>query len=259
MKIAVCGKGGVGKTTICGLLCRLLSKKGYQVLAIDGDPNPNLSFVLGMDVKEQVPPALSSGMLEKVESESGKTTIQLKDPLDKILSDYAVTASDKIKLLTVGQPDHAGTGCMCSSHATVREIVHAALTEEKHVTILDMEASMEHMKRGTAKYVDRMYTVVEPYYRSLEAAGRYYELGKELGVQQIGAIANKIRSKQEEDAIREYCNQIGLPLVAVIPFDSNIAEADLKGKYILDEAGDSEAVRGVQQLVDQLSEPKKAE
>ncbi len=182
MKIAVCGKGGVGKTTISGLLCRILGSKGIPVLAIDGDPNPNLALTLGIDPKAVMPRALTSKLLEVYEKEDGKKYAKLKAPLAEVMETYGIQAADNVTLLAVGQPEHAGTGCMCGIHTTVREIIHTALEESEQVTLLDLEASLEQMKRGTSKYVDVLLCVVEPYYRSMEAVARFQRLGKELEI-----------------------------------------------------------------------------
>ena len=251
MKIAIAGKGGVGKTTISGTLCRILGKKGIAVLAIDGDPNPNLSLVLGIGRDIKPPPPLSAdGVLERVEDPDGKRYIQLKMPLQEVLKTYGQTAPDNVTLLMVGQPDHAGTGCMCSSHTAVREVIHAAMTEGNQMTILDTEASLELLKRGTPKYVDTMFVVVEPYYRSLEAAGRFFRLAKELGVEKVYAIANKVQNTDDEAAIRQFCTAINLPVSAIIPFDTQITEADLKGQSIMDYAAESKAVGAIRDWAD---------
>jgi len=252
MKIAICGKGGVGKTTISGILCRVLGKKGIEVLAIDGDPNPNLSHVLGLSSGPPPSLPLSSKVLEKGEDENGNRYIRLGIPLSELISDYGIKAKDKITLLAVGAPEHASSGCMCSSHTTVREIINAALASKETVTVLDMEASMEHMKRGTSRYVDIMLMVVEPYFRSMEAAGRFAKLAKEMGIKTVAAIANKVRNPEELKAIHQYCAHINLPVMAVIPFDPNITVADSTGASIVDRVPDSEAVLQIQSLADQL-------
>ncbi len=113
-----------------------------------------------------------------VEAADGRKYAKLGITLPEVIDTYGTRTSDHITLLTIGQPEHAGTGCMCSLHTTVREVVHSALAESKQVTILDTEASLEHMKRGTSKYVDTIYIVMEPYYRSLEAGERFERLGK---------------------------------------------------------------------------------
>lgn len=251
MKIAIAGKGGVGKTTISGTLCRLLGRSGKTILAIDGDPNPNLSIVLGVK-KDHLPPALSTEVLERVEDPDGTRRIILKTPFDELLDTYGLQAPDNVHLLTVGLPAHAGAGCMCGSHTTVREIIHSAMAENDRFVVLDMEASMEHMKRGTARYVDTMFTVVEPYYRSLEAAGRFARLAKELGVKNVAAIANKIRTEEEKEAIIEFCAEIALPISLFIPYDAQVAKADLSGQSIIDYDENAELVKALKTLADRL-------
>lgn len=252
MRIAVCGKGGVGKTTFCGTLCRVLGKKGVKVLAIDGDPNPNLSLVLGMNADGEKAKPITSELMDKEEEMGGRKYIKLNVPFAKVVEGYGVEAPDNVTLLMVGQPDHAGTGCMCSSHATVREVIHTALEDNGYTTILDTEASLENMKRGTAKHVDVLFIVMEPYFRSLEAGGRFFRLAKELEIKKIAAIANKVKTPDEEAAIRQFCEKIGLQVDAVIPYDEKISEADNRGISILDYYSSSVAVAEINKLANQL-------
>jgi CO dehydrogenase maturation factor len=252
MRIAVCGKGGVGKTTFCGTLCRLLGRKGVHVLAIDGDPNPNLSLVLGMRADGEKAKPITADLMEKVEEMGGRKYIKLNTPFAEVVEGYGLDAPDNVTLLMVGQPDHAGTGCMCSSHATVREVIHTALGETGYTTVLDTEASLENMKRGTAMHVDVLFIVVEPYFRSLEAGGRFFRLAKELGIKKVAAIANKIKNQDEEAAILQYCKKIELPVEAIIPYDEKISEADNAGIAIMDYDNTSIAVAEISKLVERL-------
>lgn len=254
MKIAVCGKGGVGKTTISGLLCRSLGSKGISVLAIDGDPNPNLALTLGIDPKATMPRALTSKLLELYEKEDGKKYAKLKVPLAEVIDAYGIKTNDNVTLIAVGQPEHAATGCMCGIHTTVREIIHTALEESDQVTLLDLEASLEQMKRGTSKYVDVLLCVVEPYYRSMEAVARFQRLGKELEIKNIVAVANKVKNKEDEEAIRQFCAQTDLPVIAVIPFDSIISEADKGGSLDMNAIDHSPALQAINQLATDLFE-----
>jgi CO dehydrogenase maturation factor len=252
MKIAVCGKGGVGKTTISGLLCRIIGSKGIPVLAIDGDPNPNLALTLGLDPKATMPQSLSTKLLEVYEKEDGKKYAKLKVPLTVVMDTYGIKADDNVTLLAVGQPDHAGTGCMCGIHTTVREIIHTALEESDQVTLLDLEASLEQMKRGTSKYVDVLICVVEPYYRSMEAVARFQRLGKELEIKNIVAVANKVKHAEDEEAIRQFCAQTDLQVITVIPYDSFVAEADKGGSLKMDAINQSPTLLAINQLADNL-------
>lgn len=111
MKIAISGKGGVGKTTICGTLCRVLGRKGFDVLAIDGDPNPNLSLVLGLQTPGlQVSRPLNSELLKREEDSEGKVRVHLAIPVDEVIHTYGIAAPDHVTLLSLDKPDHAGTG-----------------------------------------------------------------------------------------------------------------------------------------------------
>ena len=253
MKIAIAGKGGVGKTTISGTLCRVLGKNGNAVLAIDGDPNPNLSVVLGIDKEAEMPKSLSTDIIERIEESEGKWKFQVKMPFQEILDTYGQKAPDNVSLLMIGKPEKAGTGCMCGSHTVVRELIHSALAhEEEQIMVVDTEASLEHMKRGTSQYVDKMYTVVEPYYRSLEAAGRFADMANQLGIVNVEAIANKVRNAEEEQAIREFCKKINLPIAVILPFDEQVTDADLKGVSIMDYDKDAKVVKAMEVFVQTL-------
>lgn len=252
MKIAVCGKGGVGKTTISGLLCRTLGNKGIPVLAIDGDPNPNLALTLGIDPLATMPKALTSKLLEINEKEDGKKYARLNVPLAEVMDTYGIQTSDNVTLLAVGQPEHAATGCMCGIHTTVREIIHTALEESALVTLLDLEASLEQMKRGTSKYVDVLLCVVEPYYRSMEAVARFQRLGKELEIKNIVAVANKVKNPEDEEAIRQFCAQTALPVIGIIPYDPVVSAADKGGSLNMQAIDQSPTLKAISQLADDL-------
>ena len=254
MKIAVAGKGGVGKTTISGTLCRIFAQQGKKVLAIDADPNPNLSMVLGLKPGSPQPKPLSTDILERVEDKDGNKSIIVKYPLQEVLDQYGQQAPDNVTLLMVGKPEVAGSGCMCGSHTCVRELIHTAMADESdRVTIVDMEASLEHMKRGTSQYVDVMLAVVEPYYRSLEAAARFADLAKDLGIKQIMIIANKVRNEEDEKAIRQFCTKMNLDLRLIIPFEEKVTEADLHGNSFIDYSKDNGVIRSLTQLAKELS------
>ena len=232
----------------------MMAQGGGRVLAIDGDPNPNLSVVLGIDKNSPPQKSLSTDIIERVEEGDG-WRFQVKMPFEEVLNTYGQDAPDGIKLLIVGKPEQAGTGCMCGSHTVVRELIHSALSSENNAAmVVDTEASLEHMKRGTSKHVDKMFMVLEPYYRSLEAAGRFAEMARQLGIKEVAAIANKVRTDEEAEAIREYCAKIDLPIAVMIPFDENITSADLKGMSIVDFAGDSAAVKAIQEFVQSLNQ-----
>ena len=158
----------------------------------------------------------------------------------------------------MGQPAHgsAGSGCMCASHRAVRGLV-AELTSFGEHTVTDMEAGLEHLKRGTARHVDMMLVVAEPYYRSLEAAMRTAALAKELGIQHIKVVANKVRNDGDMEAIQTFCEQHGMEIIGAVPLDDEMVEAERQEKAPYDFAPLSagvESLRKVAEAVDELAQ-----
>jgi CO dehydrogenase maturation factor len=137
-------------------------------------------------------------------------------------------------------------------HATVRSLIEAASTAEQDVCILDTEASPEHLSRGTARYADAMYAVVEPYYKSLETGRRMAVLAKDLGLERVALVANKIRDEQELAAVREFAGQHSLEIAGVVPYDENMPQAERAGVAPLDFAPNARAIAAIGELADRL-------
>jgi CO dehydrogenase maturation factor len=149
----------------------------------------------------------------------------------------------------------AGTGCLCGQHVAVQNIFgDRPGVSEGDVTILDMEASLEHLARGTVRHADVLLVVTEPYYRSLETTGRLVPLAQDLGIKRVGVVANKVRGVTDEVAIREYCARHHFEVVGVIPYDQGIVEADQSGRSLIDVAADAPAVAAIGALADRLWE-----
>jgi CO dehydrogenase maturation factor len=254
MKIAIVGKGGSGKTTLSATLARLLARRGFSVLAIDGDPNPNLGMALGVGAAEMARShSLPHSILKEHTNASGETEIVgLAQPIEAITSEYGVPAPDGITLLRNVQLEHGGEGCLCSEHITVRDMVGYLVERSQQYTILDMEASVEHMGRGTPRYADVLLIVTEPYYRSLETTRRLAPLARDIGITRLYVVANKVRGPRDEEAIRRYCAVHELEVLAVLPFDEEVLEAEQAGTPILDADPGSAYVKTVEQLLEKL-------
>jgi len=255
MKIATVGKGGSGKTTIAGVLARVFAERDQHILAIDGDPNPNLALTLGMsreaaDRIQYIP----SDIMRRAGEKDGVVILEAAYPHEEIMARYGHKAADNVDLIVMGKPAHgtAGTGCMCGSHKAVRGLI-AELTNIGEHTITDMEAGLEHLKRGTARNVDLMLIVAEPYYRSLEAALRTHELSEELGIPFIRIVANKIRNPDDRIAIETFCRQHGMTIIGMVPQDEALMEAERQAKSPYDFARDSAAVTAISTLADHIS------
>jgi len=255
MKIATVGKGGSGKTTIAGTLARIFADDGRSILAIDGDPNPNLALTLGMtraaaDSIVYIPSTIMKGIGEK----DGVIQLGPAIPKDDIMRQFASKAAQNVDLIVMGKPAHgtAGTGCMCGSHRAVRGLI-AELTNFGEHTITDMEAGLEHLKRGTARHVDMMLIVAEPYYRSLEAASRTYELATELAIPFIKVVANKVRTDEDREAIDTYCKQHGMEIIGAVPHDEALVEAEREAKAPYDFAPDAPGVKAIRGIADEIA------
>lgn len=255
MRLAVSGKGGVGKTTVAGTLCRLIGRTHHSVLALDADSNPNLALSLGLTREAShhltaVPATLGEWRTD----ENERAFVHLTVPIQQLKQEYGIPAPDNVTLLLMGNVDHAGVGCRCSAHAAARGIMGHLWQAEGAVIVTDMEAGLEHMGRGTTEHADALLIVMEPYYRALEAGLRIKELALDLGIPRIYAVANKIRSEIEAAAVRTYCQQHDIPLLAVIPFDEQILVAETNGRTILDTQPDSPFVQAIAVLASRLNE-----
>jgi|SRR5215210_511537 len=232
MKLAVAGKGGSGKTSISGTMARLLARSGHSVLAIDGDSNPNLALTLGIPAERMNSvPTLPRDLLQRTPN-----GLELSKSYEEVRSSHSLEGPDGTTLLVMAhpQPEEADTGCLCGMHRTVQALIDEVSNEQQDVTILDTEASPEHLTRGTAKYADAMITVVEPYYKSLETGRRMAALANDLGLERVVLVANKVRDEHERAAVEEFAEKHGLEVVGVVPFDEGMTNAERESRAPLD-------------------------
>jgi CO dehydrogenase maturation factor len=240
-KIAVTGKGGVGKTSFASLLAYILTERGQTVYAIDADPNATLAHALGLppELSAQITPIVE--MDDLIEERTGARPgeygrmFKLNPRVDDIPERFSVNHRG-IHLLQMGTVRGAGAGCVCPENAVLRMLVTHLLLREKETVILDMVAGLEHLGRGTARAVDAMFAIVEPGTRSIDTAHRIAALAADLGVESLWVVANKVRSPRDEAYIR---GQLGdLPLVGTLPYSDEAIEADMENRALYDAAPD---------------------
>ncbi|HVM00971.1 MAG TPA: AAA family ATPase [Egibacteraceae bacterium] len=244
MRIALAGKGGAGKTTTSATLARLLALGGTPVVAIDADSNPNLSFALGVPREEATQArGLPTSLVSRRLGGPGLT-----QSLDTALDRHAIVAPDGVRVLLMGMPAHAEEGCLCSAHATVSAVLEDLGTRQEVVTIMDMEASPEHLSRGTARHVDQLLLITEPYYRSLETARRMAALAAELPISRVAVVGNKIRSEGDAEAIGAFSERHGLEVAGYVPWSDAVTEADAQGVPLVERDPDGPAVQAIAEL-----------
>jgi len=240
MKIAVTGKGGVGKSTIIGMLARALAEDGWKVMAIDADPDANLGSAIGVPAETLagITPISRMSALARERtgaSETAGTHFILNPRVDDIPDGLSVEHAG-IKLLTMGTVDHAGGGCVCPEHTLVRTLLRHVLTRRRECVLIDMEAGVEHFGRGTVEAVDLLLVVVEPGHRSFQTARQIERLARELGISRIALVANKIDGAADERFVRTEAGD--LQLIATLPIDPVIRTSDRAGSCCWDLSGD---------------------
>jgi CO dehydrogenase maturation factor len=243
MRVAVAGKGGAGKTTISATLARTAARRGETVLAVDADSNPNLAIALGCE-PEVRPPTLPLDLVAR--RLSGP---ELSIPVADFLAQHTVAAPDGVHLVAMGAPGHVDEGCLCSAHAGVSAVLAAAGALD--LTMVDLEASPEHLSRGTARHVEVLLLVAEPYYRSIETVRRMAELAAELPIPTVGVVANKVRDAGDRDAIEEFCRRWELPLLGEVPYSDGVITGDRDRVPLADKAGEP-AGEAIALLLDRL-------
>ena len=257
MKIAIAGKGGTGKTTIVGSMARELAQRGHKVTALDVDPNPTLANTIGVSLASvEAAKTLPFDAFERVMLDSGGAVLKLNVPVQQVLDAVGLPGPDGINLVVAGRVEHAARGCNCATHAAVRAVLEA-ITEEatdSDVVLVDMEAGIEHFSRanGTLRYVDALLILVEPFYKSLVTARTVVSLSAELGIQRRYVVANKVRNENDLAAIKEFCRESGLELIATVPFDSAFPEAEGNETAPIDAAPDAPGVRAARALAQRV-------
>ena len=230
MKLAITGKGGVGKTTLSSTLARLYADEGRTVLAADVDPDANLGLALGLTEEEVNAIVPISKMRSLVEERTGanaankffKLNPQVSDIPDKFSKDI-----HGVKLLVMGTVETGGSGCVCPEHVMLKAVLSSLILRKDDVVIMDMEAGLEHLGRGTASVMDQFIVVVEPGARSLQTYEKVKQLAADLGIFKVSVVCNKVRSEEDRQYLRSKIPEEGL--LGFISYDTDVIDADRNG------------------------------
>ena len=243
MKIAITGKGGVGKTTFAATLARLYAEEGRTVLAADVDPDANLGLALGFpeEVLDSIIPI--SKMRKLVEERTGA------GPDNDIPDTYSKTYNG-VKLLLLGTVETGGGGCVCPEHVMLRRIISHLMLRSKDVVIMDMEAGLEHLGRGTCESMEQFIVVIEPGARSVQTYKNVKRLAADLGIRQVRVVANKVRSAEDEEFVRSKIP--AEDLLGFIHYNTEVIDADRQGKapYDVSQSATDE-IRKIKAILDE--------
>lgn len=230
MKLAVSGKGGVGKTTFASLLIRNFNELGKRVLAIDADPDANLAAGIGIENASEIVPIaeMKELVFERTGAQPGTIGgfFKLNPKVDDLPEALSVNF-ENIKLMRLGGVQKGGSGCICPESTLLRALVMHIVLARDEVVVMDMEAGIEHLGRATAKAVDKLIVVVEPGRRSIDTAGHIRKLAGEIGLNNIAVVGNKIRGPKDREFLENHLPDF--EFLGFLPYDDALIEADLNG------------------------------
>ena len=242
MKIAVTGKGGVGKTTVSAVLARLYAAEGKKVFAVDVDPDANLGLALGFP---------EEALEERTGADKSNTFYKVNPKVDDIPETYGKEYNG-VRLLLLGTVETAGGGCVCPENVMLRRIINNLVLHRDDIVILDMEAGLEHLGRGTTEGMDQFIVVIEPGARSVQTYRNVKRLAEGLGVKAVKVIANKIRNEEDEKFVRSKIPKEDF--LGCIHYDAEVIEADREGTspYGFSKAATDE-IRQIKETFDAMS------
>jgi CO dehydrogenase maturation factor len=232
LRIAISGKGGAGKSTIAALIAKELARD-EKVMLIDADPVPTTARLL--EINQEITPLAK--MTELIEERTGadvsRQIFNLNPKVDDIVEKIGIDYSDNLKLLVLGTIDTVKSGCFCPENAFLKAFLRY-LTRQRGILLLDMEAGIEHLTRGTTKNVDLLFVVTEPSQRAIEVVGAIKRQAENMGIgkEKILSIINKIRTEEEAKKTKELLEKLNIKTIAEIPYDEKIAESEREGAQL---------------------------
>lgn len=232
MKIAVSGKGGVGKTLISAGLAKGFAVRGLKTIAIDADSSPNLAVTLGLSAEQarKITPISENKELVAAKTNTGYSGVyRLTFSVDDIVRDYSILTPSGVQMIVMGTVHSMGSGCMCAPNAVIRELLRHLIVERDEAIVLDMEAGVEHIGRGTATYVDVLIIIADSNLKALEIAKRIRDLAKKAGMKTIYLIGNRIMNDNQKKAIISFAKINDLEILDFVPFDQGVIEKDMQG------------------------------
>ena len=252
MKVAITGKGGVGKTTLSSTLARLYASEGRTVLAADVDPDANLGLALGFSEDEVNSIVPISKMRKLVEERTGANSLNKFFKLNPQVSDIPDTYAKEIngvKLLVMGTVETGGSGCVCPEHVMLKAILASLVFRKDDVVIMDMEAGLEHLARGTASLMDQFIVVIEPGARSIQTYEKVKQLARDIGVTRVRVVANKVRDEEDEAYLRSRIPEEDL--LGMIHYNAEVIDADRRGISPFDVSAKAvEEIRAIKDRID---------
>lgn len=255
MKIAISGKGGTGKTTLAACLARYYAHKNYKVIAVDADPDANLASALGIDYKTALKITPLIEMKELIEERTGArpggygALFKLNPRVDDIPQKFGVDI-DGVRLLVAGTIKAGGSGCYCPENVLLKSLFRHLIIRSQEIVILDMEAGIEHLGRGTCENMDALIIVVEPGLRSIQTAWTVRKMSHDLGIKTLFVVMNKLRTGDEEKLIKE--NLGDFVILGKLPYSEKVRESDLSSSSPCD--ADREFRESIEKIASGLDE-----
>ena len=259
MKIAVTGKGGVGKTFIAGSLAGRFARQGRPVIAIDADPSPNLGISLGLSPEDAgtiVPLAENEELIRLKTGTAYAGVFRLTFTVDDLIDRFAVPTPAGPNLMVMGTVRSMGSGCTCPAHSVMKALLRHLIVERDEVVILDMEAGIEHLGRGTAERVDAMLVVTDANRKSLEVARAIVRMAADSAIPRVCLVGNRVTGQEQEQIIRAFGGTHGIPVLALVPFDQHVLDNGISGAPLIEE--NSPALQKIAHIADLLGRPDDA-